>query len=239
MKPGIDVTLCQAERAGIDLAGRVAVVVDVLRATTTVTTALSNGAAAIIPFADLDECRAYKTKEPGVLLGGERGGLKPEGFDFGNSPLEYTPERVEGRRIAYTTTNGTRALAACRGAEEIFLGALINRRAVTEMMAASGRDATVVCAGKRGGPNLEDTYCAGAIIGLLESLTPDGVDLGDRARIARAVFRDPDAGAVLERCEHGRTLDGLGFGEDVDYCGRLDVVGTVGVLENGEIRAFR
>jgi phosphosulfolactate phosphohydrolase-like enzyme len=74
---------------------------------------------------------------------------------------------------------------------------------------------------------------------LLESRTPDGVDLGDRALIAVAVFREWGAGVVLARCEHGRTLAGLGFSADLDYCGRLDAVGTVGALENGEIRAVR
>jgi 2-phosphosulfolactate phosphatase len=235
----VDVLLGPGEWNNCDLAGRTAVVVDVLRATTTITAALAAGAEAVVPFSDLDECRAYREKEPAVLLGGERGGVRPPGFDLGNSPLEYTPERVAGRRIAYTTTNGTRALAACRGAEEVLLGALVNRRAVAQKLAAAGRDATIMCAGKRGGPNLEDTYCAGAIIYVLESLATDGVDLSDRSRIARAVFGDGDAGAVLARCEHGRTLVGLGFGEDVEYCGRVDVLGTVGALEEGEIRAAR
>jgi 2-phosphosulfolactate phosphatase len=235
----VDVALGPGEWESADFAGRVAVVIDVLRATTTVTAALANGAEAVIPFADLDECRAYKKRETDVLLGGEREGVKPEGFDLGNSPLEYTPEKVSGRRIAYTTTNGTRALAACREAGEIFLGALVNRRAAAERLTASRRDATLVCAGKRGAPNLEDTYCAGAIIYMLESLAAGKVDLSDRARIALAVFRDPEAGSVLARGEHGRALAGLGFSGDVDYCGRLDVVGTVGVLENGEIRSVR
>jgi len=231
------VVLGPGEWSSADLAGRVAVVIDVLRATTTVTTALANGAAAVIPFADLEECRAHREKEPDVLLGGEREGVRPPGYDLGNSPLEYTAERVFGRRIAYTTTNGTRALAACRGAEEVLLGALVNRRAIAERLASGGRDATLVCAGKNGRPNLEDTFCAGAIIDMLDRLSADGVDLSDRARIALAVFRGQDAGSVLARCEHGRTLAGLGFGEDVDHCGRVDVVGAVGVLENGEIHA--
>ncbi|HUT99469.1 MAG TPA: 2-phosphosulfolactate phosphatase [bacterium] len=235
----VEVALGPGEWATAELDGRTAVVLDVLRATTTVTTALFNGAAAVVPFADLEECRAYKKIEPDVLLGGEREGVRPPGFDLGNSPLEYTPEKVAGRRIAYTTTNGTRALAACRGAEEVLLGALVNRRAVAERLAAGHRDATLVCAGKRGGSNLEDTYCAGAIIDSMESLAADGVDLSDRALIVLALFRAPDAGAVLERCEHGRALVGLGFSDDVAYCGRMDVVGTVGVLENGEIRAAR
>ncbi len=235
----IDVALGPGEWESAEFAGRVAVVVDVLRATTTVTAALANGAEAVIPFADLDECRAYREKEPDVLLGGEREGVRPPGFDLGNSPLEYTREKVSGRRIAYTTSNGTRALAACRGAGEIFLGALTNRRAAAERLTASRRDATLVCAGKRGAPNLEDTYCAGAIIYMLQSLAAGKVDLSDRARIALAVFRDPEGGSVLARGEHGRALAGLGFSDDVDYCGRLDVVGSVGVLENGEIRAVR
>ncbi len=227
------------ELEGADLTGRVAVVIDVLRATTTITTALANGAEAVIPFADLEECRAYREKEPEVLLGGERESVKPPGFDLGNSPLEYTAERVFGRRIAYTTTNGTRTIEACRSAEEVLLGALINRMATAERLAASGFSAILVCAGKRGGPNLEDTYCAGAIIETLRGLVSNGICLTDRARIALAVFSGlhPDGGSLLSTTDHGRDLDSLGFGGDVDYSGRTDTTGTVGRLLNAEIRA--
>ncbi len=235
----VDVALGPGEWEALDLAGRVAVVIDVLRATTTITTALSNGAEAVIPFADLDECRAYRDKEPEVLLGGERGGLRPEGFDLGNSPLEYTAERVFGKRIAYTTTNGTRAIESCRGAEEVLLGALVNRMATAEKLAASGLDAVLVCAGKYGGPNLEDTYCAGAIIEALKGPVSDTMRLTDRARIALTVFTGlrADGGNLLSTTDHGRDLVSLGFGDDVDYCGRTDATGTVGCLYSTEIRA--
>lgn len=224
---------------GADLAGRVAVVIDVLRATTTITTALVNGAEAVIPFADLDECRAYREKEPDILLGGERDGLKLEGFDLGNSPLEYTAERVFGRRIAYTTTNGTRAIEACRDAEEVLLGALVNRRAVAERLAASGFSAILACAGKLDRPNLEDTYCAGAIIEALRDLGPKELHLTDRALIAEAVFTayGEKEESVLSVTDHGLVLVSKGFGDDVNYCEQTDTTGTVGRLYDGEIRA--
>ena len=235
----IDVALGPGELEGDDLAGRVAVVIDVLRATTTITTALANGAEAVIPFADLEECRVYRDKEPGILLGGERESVKPPGFDLGNSPCEYTAERVFGRRIAYTTTNGTRAIEACRDAEKVLLGALVNRRAVAERLAASGFSAILVCAGKLGRPNLEDTYCAGARIEALRDLGPKELHLTDRALIAEAVFTayGEKEEFVLSVTEHGRDLVSLGFGDDVNYCEQTDTTGTVGRLYGGEIRA--
>ncbi len=235
----VDVALGPGEWGALELSGRVAVVIDVLRATTTITTALANGAEAVIPFADLEECRAYREKEPDILLGGERDGLRPEGFDLGNSPCEYTAERVFGRRIAYTTTNGTRAIEACRDAEEVLLGALVNRRALAERLAASGFSAILVCAGKLGRPNLEDTYCAGAIIEALRGLVPKELYLTDRALIAEAAFTayGEKEESVLSVAEHGRVLVAKGFGDDVNYCEQTDTTGTVGRLYDGEIRA--
>lgn len=235
----VDVVLGPGELEGGELSGRVAVVIDVLRATTTITSALENGAVAVIPFADLEECRAYREKEPEVLLGGERKSVKPPGFDLGNSPCEYTAERVFGRRIAYTTTNGTRAIEACRGAEEVLLGALVNRRSVAEKLAASGFSAILVCAGKLGRPNLEDTYCAGAIIEALRDLAPKELHLTDRALIAEAAFTayGEKKESVLSVTDHGRDLVSLGFSDDVNYCEQTDTTGTVGRMYDGEILA--
>ena len=114
--------------------GTLAIVIDVLRASTTIVTALGNGASAIIPLATVEEARARQAQEPHLLLGGERNAHPLPGFDFGNSPLDYTPEKVQGREVILTTTNGTRALQGAHqaGASAIIVGALTNRQAVVD-----------------------------------------------------------------------------------------------------------
>ena len=230
----LDVALSLAELAELDLAGRSAVVIDVLRATTTITAALANGAAAVIPHAELDGCRAMRMIEPNLLLGGERGGLRPADFNLGNSPAEYTAERVAGRRVAFSTTNGTQALAGCHDASAIWLGAFTNRAAVAETLLGDGRDTTLVCAGKLRLANLEDTACAGAIV---DSLLAANVTLTDRARIAWAVYDQhrSDIKAMLAESDHGRLLIDLGLGADIALCANLDTCPTVGRYLDGEI----
>jgi len=112
------------------VAGGIAVVIDVLRASTTIVTALAHGAAAVAPRRSIEEALAAAADRPGAVLGGERGGVMIAGFDLGNSPLEYAPDRVAGRPVVITTTNGTAALAVCRDAAEVLVGAIVNRTAV-------------------------------------------------------------------------------------------------------------
>jgi len=233
----LDVALSLAELAKLNLAGCSAVVIDVLRATTTITAALVSGAAAVIPRARLKSCRAMRMIEPNLLLGGERGGRRPTDFNLGNSPREYTAERIAGRRIAFSTTNGTRALAGCHDAKAVWLAAFTNRAAVAETLLQNRRDTILVCAGKLRLANLEDTACAGAIV---DSLLAADVTLTDRARVAWAVYdqhRD-DIRAMLAESDHGRTLVDLGLGADIDLCANLDSCPTVGRYLDGEIAAI-
>jgi 2-phosphosulfolactate phosphatase len=149
-------------------AGGIAVVIDVLRASTTIITALAHGAARVRPVLTVEEARALAAGA-GVLLGGERGGLKIDGFDLGNSPREYSRDRVAGRPIVITTTNGTAALHACAGAAEVLIGAIVNRSAVAAAAQAlamehGGCDIHLVCAGTEGAVTEEDLLAAGAIL---------------------------------------------------------------------------
>ena len=132
--------------------GGIAVVIDVIRASTTITTALAEGAASVVPVATVDAARGRRQQLGGnTLLGGERGGVRIEGFDLGNSPREYTRQRVGGHDIVFTTTNGTAALAACDGAAVILIGSLVNRTAVAAAARAAatqlGAAVHLVCAG--------------------------------------------------------------------------------------------
>ncbi len=230
----LDVALSLAELAKLDLTGRFAVVIDVLRATTTITSALTNGAAAVIPRARLKGCRAMRMIEPNLLLGGERGGRRPTDFNLGNSPREYTAERIAGRRIAFSTTNGTRALAGCHDARAVWIAAFTNCAAVARTLSRVGRNTTLVCAGKLRLANMEDTACAGAIV---DSLHAAGVALSDRARIAWAVYDQHRSNikTMLRGSSHGRKLIDLGLGADIDLCANLDSCPTVGRYLDGEI----
>jgi 2-phosphosulfolactate phosphatase len=209
-----------------------AIVIDVLRATTTMATALQSGAEAIQIFDDLDELFRISKRWPAErrLLAGERGGEKLEDFDLGNSPTECTPERVGGKRLFMSTTNGTRALERVRMVPILLTAALTNRAAVVRyLLEEQPHTIWIVAAGWRGGFSLEDTLCAGAIACALEVERGSDCAGDDEAIAAMALFeqwqtRLPRA---LRYAHHGRGLAALGCEEDLDYCARLDSVDIV------------
>lgn len=228
-------------------AGGIAVVIDVLRASTTMITALAHGAAAVEPVADLAEARrrAGALGTP-ALLGGERGGVRIDGFDLGNSPAEYTADRVAGRTVVITTTNGTAALAACAAAREVLVGAIVNRTAVAaaarRLAAATGSGAVhLVCAGTDGAVTAEDVLAAGAI---LDAAARDGSAGGDEldaaAMTARDAFRRlatechdlPTALAgAFATSPGGANLVTLGMAADLGLCARIDALPVVPRLD--------
>lgn len=156
------------------LDGETVLVVDVLRASTTMVTALANGALAILPVADAEAARRRVSAAPGngFLLAGERRGDTVPGFDLGNSPLEMTGARVRGKTLVFTTSNGTRALLACRGAAAVGVAGLVNAAAAARWAAGGGRDVTIVCSGERGARSLEDHVCAGLLVEGIVRLVP-------------------------------------------------------------------
>ena len=213
------------------LAGRLAVVVDVLRATTVEAMALAAGAAGILPVAEVEEARRLAAERPGSLLAGEREGLRLPGFDLGNSPTEFTAERVRGRTVIQCSTNGTGLLAAAAPAARVIAAAFVNLSAAVAC-AAAAESVTVLCAGKLGRPCLEDLALAG---GLVERLAGPDTRLGEGARLARSVWigegRDP--AAVLRNAGHGRYLASIGFAGDLEAAARVDAVTIVPELRDG------
>lgn len=205
-----------------------AVIVDVLRATSTLTLALANGARGVEAFADPALAIARRGHDASVLACGERDGRMVDGFDLGNSPLEYRRERVEGRTLAFASTNGSLALLATAGCARRTLGAFINATAVLQRVReARPRNLLIACAGKLGGFALEDTAFAGW---LCASLVREGATLeGAAARMCWAICpRDAaEVRAAVEGSSHGRTLRRMGehFARDVEYCAGLDRVG--------------
>jgi 2-phosphosulfolactate phosphatase len=222
----VDVVLTADAVVPGGLDGRTALVVDVLRASTTIVTALGNGALAVVVVADAAAARrrlAETTPGNGLLLAGERRGDTLPGFDLGNSPLEMTGARVRGRTLVFTTSNGTRALLACRGAAAVAVAGLVNAAAAARWAAAGGRDVTIVCSGERGARSLEDHVCAGLIVEDIARLASPA-SLSEAACEAAAEARryGRDVGRLGEDSTWARHLRRSGRGDDVTACLRLD-----------------
>ncbi len=208
------------------------VVIDLLRFTTCVAAALHSGALALIPCATVEQARAGR--RPGDLLAGERDSLPIPGFDLGNSPLDFQPTEVRGRRIRTTTTNGTRAVQA---AGTGLCVALVNRAAVVRHLASRSRGANLVCAGDQGRFAAEDWLVAGAVVaGLRESGI--ALEADDAARASEAWFKAcrGDLEGAVARTDHGADLLRQGLGEDLQICSRLDFWNVVPGFTEGIIR---
>lgn len=249
-RPPVYVHLLPALIPPGSLDGGVAVVIDVLRATTTMVHALAAGCDAVLPCLEIDEARgvAAEQRPSRGLLAGERQGVAIEGFDLGNSPSSFTPEACSGRTIVMTTTNGTRAIAACAGAGRTLIAAFVNRRATVEALKADGRPIHCVCAGTDGEVSLEDTLLAGALAQDLDTWAweeaggiagsvriageapADTVLANDGAEIAASLWRETEAmiqegyslGDALGDGRGGRQIIALGLDADVDAAGQVD-----------------
>ena len=234
----IDLAFTPFELEKKELEGKAVVVIDSLRATSTMLTAFENGCAGFIPVATIEEARelAASLNNPDILLGGERGARALEGFQVGNSPRDYSSERVRGKVVIMTTTNGTRALVAARRAGEVFIGAFLNLSAVCRRLKESGRDVIIACSGEKNLFCLEDFVCGGAMIACLSG---EGNSLGmtDAARAAKILYEhfSPDICAMLEGSEWGQYLDGVGLGEDVRICAQIDSSRLVPVYRDGKV----
>lgn len=237
----LDVYLTGGELAESDPAGRVIAVIDVLRASTTIVTALANGARAVVPFSDADELmtRARQFERGDVRLAGERKMLPVEGFDLGNSPAQFTPDAIGGRTVLLTTTNGTRALIAAQGAADIIVACYANLSAVTAMLRSAlrgGTDVVIVCAGQDGHYALEDAACAGRFVRMVTRRL-SGVAMNDAAHSCALLARNygDDIGSVFLDSAHGRALVDAGFREDLALCAAVDAYPVVPVFVDRQI----
>lgn len=220
------------------LAGGVAVVIDVLRATTTMIHALAAGCPCILPCATVEEARRLAASLPAgtALLAGEREGRPLAGFDLGNSPGECTPSRCRGRALVMTTSNGTKAILHAAAAERVFVAAFTNFTAICERLRHEKRPVNVLCAGEAGGVSLEDTLLAGALVGSLARLGDTALD--DGARLAWAAYErhGPRLEEALSLGSGGARLLALGYDDDVRAAARVDVVRLVPELFREPIR---
>jgi 2-phosphosulfolactate phosphatase len=221
--------------------GRTTVVIDVLRASTTIIQALQNGAREVIPVASVE----FAVKVSGgmfgghTLLGGERNTKKLEGFALGNSPLEYTPEVVKGRSIILYTTNGSKAIVKAKFSENLFIAAFINLNAVANHLVNLNNDFEILCSGRGNNFSMEDVICAGKLISEIQRLNED-VELTDSAK-ASVALSDSFGTSILsmmEQTEHGKILIENNFDEDLKFCSRIDISETIPFLTSGVLKAL-
>jgi 2-phosphosulfolactate phosphatase len=226
----IDVAPTADAVVAADLGGVTALIIDVLRASTTIITALSNGCDAVVPVANPQDARQRAAETPNgtALVAGERQGEPIPGFDLSNSPVEFQSPHVRGKTVFFTTSNGTRALLAARAAEAIGITALVNVTAAAAWAAGAGRDVTIVCAGSHGKHSLEDWTCGGLAVERILAAMPTAV-LTDAARDALETGRRyaADVGRLKQDAPWARRLIAAGRAADVDVCLRLDTTKLV------------
>lgn len=213
------------------------IVIDVLRCTSVILTALENGAARVIPVRETDEALALAaaTGRENCILGGERNCVRQPGFDCGNSPLEYTRERVSGKTVVITTSNGTNAICSFPCADELLIGAMRNSAAVASRAADADRDVLIVCSGTGGKPSADDMLAAGAILSAFIDTGAD-IELCDMSIVCVELYRSYAKGRFdLTKARHCARLISLGFGPDVEFCLQNGVSSAVPRLHDGII----
>lgn len=234
----LDVFLTPGELSPSDILDRTVVVIDILRASTSIVQALAEGAKSIYPVASIEEALrlANTFGRDDVLLCGERKCLPIEGFDLGNSPREFTRDRVAGKMLVMSTTNGTHVLSLTGGAERVLIASLLNLQAVVDELARVGAAPVVVCAGRDKHFALEDATCAGLIATRLTEGQPNAWTLNDGARAAIALAREfPPEEALLRSTASGRAVESAGLEADLEFCARMDTHAIVPVLHERTI----
>ncbi len=227
----------------MQLKDRIVVVIDVLRASTSIAMALRSGAKEIIPVSNIESAVKISGSLFGdvVLRAGERNARMIEGFNLGNSPTEYTPDVVRGKSIIFLTTNGSVAMVRGRHAKTLIVAGFVNLSAVVDHLCELQSDFTVVCAGKENTFCIEDAVCAGRIINTLSKETKLEI-IPDDAGLAAATL-DKLLGKnilkLLKSSEHGRYLTEIGFGEDLKICAGIDSIGVLPLLAGNVIRDQR
>jgi len=215
-------------------------VIDILRATSVIVRALSQGALEIIPVATVEEAfeRVNKFPQGTTLLGGERGSKKIEGFDLGNSPGEYGAERVRGKRLILTTTNGTKAFHSVSRGGVVMAGSFFNIGAIARHCLNLGRDLLIYPSGDEGRFSLEDTVCAGMLIDRILKETKGPVPLTDASQAALILYQkfNENLMRAFRLSTHGRDLIERGFEEDLACCAQRDITDIVPIFRDGTIR---
>jgi 2-phosphosulfolactate phosphatase len=208
----------------------IVVIVDIFRATSSICYGIDNGAEAIIPVAEVEECAAYGEMGQDYLLAAERNGEVVAGFDFGNSPFSYTKEKVNGKTVVLTTTNGTHALHLSRNAKKIVIGSFFNLTSLCNWLKTQDESILLVCAGWKNNFNLEDTVFAGAVV---EQLKGGDFKQDDGAIASNDLYQiaKTDLAGYLSKTSHSERLKKLGIEKDIAFCLNVDITTAIPVLE--------
>jgi len=214
----------------------VVVVIDILRATSSMVYGIDNGAESIIPVSKVEDCLKYKGLN--CLLAAERNGEVVEGYDFGNSPFSYTKEKVQGRTVVLTTTNGTKALHMARErAHQVVIGSFLNLDALCKYLISQDKDVLLLCAGWKDQFNLEDTLFAGAVVTQLRASFSHFDDSSVAAEDLYALAKN-DLRAYLSKSSHSHRLIALNIEEDVKFCLQLNICDVIPVLTGDKLVAL-
>jgi 2-phosphosulfolactate phosphatase len=222
------------------LSDRIVVVIDVLRATSVIVHAMSQGALEIIPLATIEEAFQMAKLFPRgfVIMGGERESKSIPGFDLGNSPKEYVADRVKGKKLILTTTNGTRAFHVVSSGREILAGSFFNIGAVAQRCLESNRNLLIFPSGDEGNYSLEDTLCGGMLIDLIIQKEKKKISLTDASYSAQILYQRFKDNLVeaFQLSHHGKELIHRGFEDDLAYCAQIDMTDIVPEFKAGVIR---
>ena len=235
-KPSLYTSLSPALLHLINLQNSVVVIIDVFRATTTIATALFNGASRVIPVAEVEECKRLGKQISGSITAGERDGKVIEGLQYGNSPSEYPREFIENKTLVLTTTNGTKLLhmAFAKGCDEVITGSFANLSAVCDYLSMQDRNVILGCSGWKDRFNLEDTLFAGAVI---DKVKEHFVIHDDSSLMANEMFRrhQDDLYNFIQHTTHWHRLSAYGLQKDLEYCITANVANVLPVYKNGEL----
>ncbi len=238
-KPRLEVCLSPALLHLYDTTNTVVVIIDIFRATSTITAVLHNGAKCVIPVASVAECISLGNEIPGSITAGERDGKVAEGLQYGNSPLEYPRGFIENKVLVLTTTNGTRLLHMVKDSAAIVIGSFLNLQAICDYLVSEGKNVLLGCSSWKDRFNMEDTLFAGAVV----SKVGDKFDINcDSARAARMLYEVSTGENLLEFLKdssHYRRLSGFGLVDDMKYCVTPDLHPIVPILQGAEIVALK
>lgn len=224
------------ETPGAELAGKTVLVIDVLRATSTIITALANGADSVVPVETVAQARQMAGASD--LLAGERQCRKIPGFHLGNSPLEFVPDTVKGRRIVMTTTNGTRGIHKASKAAVVIAASMLNARACAEAAVLFKRDVVLLCAGTKDAFALEDGLCAGLIVKEMRNLGTEDIQFDDLSIAMEGAYLayEDRLAEILSRSDSGVRLTRLGSADDVAYCAQRHTISILPILQDGNMK---
>ena len=223
----IDLIISASDIKEEKIKNKTVVVIDILRATSVIVTALNNGCNEVIPVLEVEDAmKIVKDNREKYILGGERNALKIEGFDFSNSPLDYTKDVVQDKTLVMTTTNGTKAIHGAMSAKNILIGAMINAKSVANKVLELDNDLVIINSGTNGEFSIDDFICAGYIIDCI--LKNRDAELSDIAITANYVYSEnKDIHSFVHKAKHYNILSDLGLKDDINYCCSKDIVNIV------------